>query len=108
MRTALGRLRLKKIHDGVFIKYDDNHRKSLHLVEPLVVYVSPRNAAVQDLIERRGFAKINTVIAGALGAEHNLLCVEDLFRELCSAGDAFDAASKFLWPVQLVVGGFQD
>ena len=117
VRTALGRLRLKKIHDGVVIKYDDNHRKSLHLVEPLVVYVSPRNAAVPDLIERRGFAKIdgewvplsdNTVIAGALGAEHNLLCVEDLFRELCSAGDAFDTASKFMWPVQLVVGGFQD
>lgn len=117
VRTALGRLRLKKIHDGVFIKYDANHRKLLHLVEPWVVYGPPTMAVVRDLIERRGFCKIsnnsstgqkervplsdNTVIEAALGAEHNLLCVEDLVRELCTAGDAFDVAAKFLWPFQL-------
>lgn len=110
VKQTLGRLGLKKIHDGVFIKYDLNNRKSLHLVEPWVVYGPPSTAAVQDLIERRGFAKINgervplsdnTVIEEVLGEEHNILCVEDLVHELCSAGDAFEAASKFLWPFQL-------
>lgn len=110
VRTALGRLRLKKIHDGVFLKYDDNHRKLLHLVEPFVVYGPPSSAAVKDLIERRGYAKINgervplsdnMVIEDVLGADHNILCVEDLVHELCSVGDAFDAAAKFLWPFQL-------
>jgi large subunit ribosomal protein L7e len=110
VRTALGRLRLKKIHDGVFVKYDDNHRKLLHLVEPFVVYGPPSNAAVKDLIERRGYAKINgervplsdnNVIEDVLGEKHNILCIEDLVHELCSAGESFDAASKFLWPFQL-------
>lgn len=110
VRTALGRLRLKKIHDGVFVRYDGPNRKLLQLVEPWVVYGPPRAAAVLDLIERRGFAKINgervplsdnTVIEDALGAEHNLLCVEDVVHELCTAGDAFDVVAKFLWPFQL-------
>jgi large subunit ribosomal protein L7e len=110
VRTALGRLRLKKIHDGVFLKYDDNHRKLLHLVEPWVVYGPPSSAAVKDLIERRGHAKINgervplsdnNVIEDALGAKHNILCVEDLVHELCNPGESFDVASKFLWPFQL-------
>jgi large subunit ribosomal protein L7e len=110
VKQALGRLGLKQIHDGVFVKYDEKNRKLLHLVEPWVVYGPPSVAAVQDLIERRGFAKIdgervplsdNTVIENALGEEHSILCVEDLVHELCSAGEAFETASKFLWPFQL-------
>ena len=110
VKQALGRLRLKNIHDGVFVNYNKHNRKLLHLVEPWVVYGPPSAASVQDLIERRGFAKIdnervplsdNTVIEKVLGDQHNILCVEDLVHELTTAGEAFEAASKFLWPFQL-------
>jgi large subunit ribosomal protein L7e len=110
VRRALGRLRLRNPHEGVFLRYDDSTRKLLHLVEPWVVYGPPSTKTVKDLIERRGFAKIdgkrvplsdNTVIERALGDKHNILCVEDLVHEISTTGEAFSAAASFLWPFRL-------
>jgi len=110
IKQALLRLRLQNVHEGVFVRYDDENRRLLHLVEPWVAYGPPSSKSVQDLIERRGHAQIdgervplsdNTVIETALGEEHNLLCVEDLVHALINPGDDFDVASKFLWPFRL-------
>jgi len=57
VKKLLHSLRLRDLHDGVFVRYDDQHRKLLHLVEPWVVYGPPSRAAVVDLIERRGYGR---------------------------------------------------
>lgn len=107
---VLARLGLRNLHEAVFCKYDDEYRKLLHLVEPYVVYgpVS-QESTVADLIQRRGYAKIdgervplsdNTVIEKALG-EYGIVCKEDLVHEIFTAGDNFVVANKFLWPFRL-------
>ena len=106
---ALRRLHLANVHEGVFVRYTDVNRRLLHLVEPWVVYGPVSSKSVEDLIERRGHARINgervplsdnTVIEKTLG-EHDILCVEDLVHALTNPGDEFDLVTKFLWPFRL-------
>jgi large subunit ribosomal protein L7e len=110
VKRVLTRLRLRKLNEGVFVRYDETHKKMLHLVEPFVMYGPPTKGAVEDLIERRGFGKLddkrvplsdNTIIEGALGKEHGVICQEDLVHEICEGGDAFFPVTKFLWPFRL-------
>jgi len=110
VRRTLTQLRLRNIHEGVFLRYTDTTRKMLHLVEPWVVYGPPSKAVVSDLVERRGFGNINgervplsdnTIIEQELGDDCNIVCKEDLVHEITSAGDAFEKASGFLWPFRL-------
>ena len=109
VRRALARLRLRNIHEGVFLRYDESHRKLLHLVEPWVIYGPPTKGVVRDLIERRGFGKVegkrvplsdNTVIEDALN-KVNIICVDDLVHELDTVGPSFGEAAGFLWPFRL-------
>lgn len=110
VKNLLTSLRLTEQHQGVFLQYTEEMRKTLHLVEPYVVYGPPSKAVVADLMERRGHAMIdeervplsdNIVIEEALG-EHNILCTEDLVHELHTVGDAFAEACSFLAPFKLV------
>lgn len=109
VRSALAQMRLRNIHEGVFLRYDESHRKLLHLVEPWVVYGPPTTGVIRDLIERRGFGKIdgkrvplsdNTVIEDAL-SEESIICVDDLVHEIDTVGPAFSKASGFIWPFRL-------
>jgi len=110
VRRALSQLRLRNLHDGVFVRYDDSNRKVLHLVEPYVIYGKPSEAMVHDLLKRRGFGKVdgeriplsnNTIVEEALAKTTGLLCVEDLVHELCSVGGHFQKVATFLWPFRL-------
>ena len=111
VRRALSQLRLRRVHEGVFVRYSDpGVRRLLHLVEPWVVYGTPSPAVVTDLITRRGFGKVNrqrvplsdnVTIEQALGEEHNIICVEDLVHEIVNVGESFKAATTFLWPFRL-------
>lgn len=109
VKRALSTMRLRKIHEGVFVPYNPSTRKLLHLVEPWVVYGKPSQAVVNDLITRRGFGKVNgtrvplsdnITIEKELG-DKNIICVEDLVHEIYNVGDSFKAAAAFLWPFQL-------
>ena len=110
-RNVLKELRLNRKHDAVFVKYDESMRKKLHVVEPWIIYGIPSKAVVTDLISRRGFGTSdekeripladNVTVEKALGEKHGLICVEDLIHEIYEVGDAFDAASQFLWPFRL-------
>lgn len=109
VRRTLSDMRLRNIHDGVFVRYDDSMRKMLHLVEPWVVYGTPSQAIVNDLITRRGFGKVdnkriplsdNVTIEKNL-ADKNIICVEDLVHEIYNVGDSFKYAARFLWPFRL-------
>lgn len=129
-RMVLKELRLNHKHDGVFVSYDDETRKKLHLIEPWVIYGIPSSAVVTDLITRRGFGTClastasdnnnnntkdkstknnneriplsdNLMVEQALGETHGLICVKDLIHEIYHVGPAFAAAAQFLWPFRL-------
>lgn len=109
--NILLQLRLREPNTGVFLKYDAVTRKHLHLVEPWVVYGSPSQGIVKDLIERKSFGSIkgqkvplsdNTILERELGDQHGIICMEDLVHELTEVGSAFDAVSKFLVPFPLI------
>jgi large subunit ribosomal protein L7e len=110
VRTALHSLRLKNLHDGVFVEYNAENRKLLQLVEPWVLYGIPSTGMISDLITRRGHGKVgkqriplsdNTIIESALGEATGIICVEDLVHEVGNVGDNFSVASSFLWPFRL-------
>lgn len=110
VKTILDQMRLKKEHEGVFLRYDEATRKKLHLVENFVVYGKPSKDVIKDLIERQGHGCVdderiplsdNTVVEQHLG-EHNIICVEDMVHEICAVGDSFDTVNQFLWPFCLM------
>merc|ERR1712118_55365 len=76
----------------------------LHQVEPYVAYGYPNRKTVEELIFKRGFAKVgcnrlavtnNSIIEKALG-KYSIICPEDLVREIFSVGPHFKEANKFL------------
>lgn len=112
VRRTLSTLRLRKVHEGVFLQYTPAVRKMLHLVEPYVLYGVPSVETIGDLVRRRGFCKIdgkrvqisdNNIIEEQLG-DAGLICVEDLIAVLTSkeiGDEAFGRVSKFLWPFRM-------
>jgi large subunit ribosomal protein L7e len=110
VQKLLNQMRLQRINEGVFLQYNDQTRKNLHLVEPWVSYGIPSKAMVSDLINRRGHGRVegkripisdNTVIERALGEKTGIICVEDLVHEIVSVSPSFQAANSFLWPFLL-------
>lgn len=110
VKAALTRMRLNKLYEGVFCRYNESTRKLLHLVEPWVIYGIPTKGMVEDLIHRRGHGKIdgkrvplsdNTILEKALGESTGIICVEDLVHELTTVGENFSKANTFMWPFQL-------
>merc|ERR1712039_1139686 len=104
-RKVLQLLRLKQLHNGVFLKVNKPILQMLKLVQPYVTYGYPNLKTVRDLIYKRGFAKVNkqripisdnTVISEQLG-EKGLHGAEDLIHEIYSVGPHFKQASNFLW-----------
>lgn len=116
VKKILQLMRLRQIHNGVFIKLNSATLKMLRLVEPYIAYGYPSLKSVKELIYKRGFGKVNkervaisdnSVIEGVLGAK-GIICVEDLVHEVFTVGPAFKEAANFLWPMKLTSprGGF--
>ena len=115
-RKILQLLRLRQIHNGVFVRLNKATINMLRVVEPYVAYGYPTLKTVRDLVYKRGYAKVrgqrtaitdNIIIENAL-KKHNIICVEDLIHEIYTVGPAFKQASNFLWPFKLrsPVGGY--
>jgi len=111
-------LRLRQVHNGVFIRMNKAIAIMLKLVEPYVTYGEPNLKSVSTLIYKRGFGKVNkqriplndnAVIHKSLG-KYGIVCVEDLIHEIYTCGPAFKEASNFLWPFKLnsPLGGWTD
>lgn len=116
VKTALRLLRLRQIHNCVFIRANLSTIHMLRLVEPYVAFGAPTPKLVRELIYKRGFAKINhqripisdnKVIAENLG-QYGIKGVEDLVHEIVTCGPHFKEANNFLWPMKLTSprGGF--
>jgi large subunit ribosomal protein L7e len=120
-RRTLASLRLRRVNEGVFLRYDARTRKMLHLVEDHVLYGPPSVETVSDLVRRRGHCNVegkrvpladNNVVERELGESLGLICVDDLVQVLTSAtgdeeeewggeGTVFGKVAKFLWPFRL-------
>jgi len=108
-KKILQLLRLRQIHNGVFVKLNAATITMLKLVEPFLAYGYPNLKTVSDLIYKRGFGKINKqripltdniIIAKSLG-KYGIICMEDLIHEIYTVGPHFKEANNFLWPFKL-------
>lgn len=108
-KKILQLLRLRQLHNGVFIRINAATTKMLRLVEPYIAYGYPNLKSVRDLIYKRGYAKVNgqriplsdnSVVSAALGNQ-GIVCVEDLVHEIFTVGPNFKEASNALWPIKL-------
>lgn len=102
-------LRLRQLHNGVFIKINKASVNMLRRVEPYVTYGYPSRETIRKLILKRGFGKVNRqripltdnkIIHESLN-QHNISSVEDLVNEIYSVGNNFKQANNFLWPFKL-------
>lgn len=121
VRKVLQLLRLRQIHNGVFIKLNYSTLRMLQRVEPYITYGYPNLKTTRELIYKRGFAKVgsrakgwsrlplsdNRVIEANL-SKQNIICMEDLIHEIYTVGPSFKQANQFLWPFKLnsPKGGF--
>jgi len=112
-RKILQLLRLRQIHNGVFLKVNKATMRMLMRVEPYIAYGYPSLKTVRELIYKRGHGKVgkpgawsrvplsmNKVIEEKLGKE-GIVCIEDLIHEIVTVGKNFKAANNFLWPFKL-------
>jgi len=108
-RKVLQLLRLKQIHNGVFLKVNKPIINMLKLVNPYVTFGYPSLKTVRELIYKRGFGKVkknriplsdNDVISQSLG-EFGIHGMEDIIHEIYTVGPHFKQVSNFLWPFKL-------
>jgi large subunit ribosomal protein L7e len=118
VKKILQLLRLRQIHNGIFVKVNKATHNMLLLVEPYVTYGAPNLKTVRELIYKRGYGKVekqripltdNSVVAKTLG-KYNIICVEDLIHEIFTVGPKFKEANNFLWPFKLSapLGGYSN
>jgi large subunit ribosomal protein L7e len=118
VKKVLQLLRLRQVHNAVFVRVNKASRVLLTVVEPYVTYGAPNLKTVNDLLYKRGHGKVknqripltdNKVIADALGSK-NIICMEDLIHEIYTCGPAFKEANNFIWPFKLSspLGGWKD
>merc|ERR1712187_861903 len=117
VKKILQLLRLRQIHNGVFVKLNSASIMMLRLVEPYIAYGYPNLKSVRELVYKRGFGKVNSqrvpltdnhIIEEQLG-KYGIVCMEDLIHEIYTVGPNFKQANNFLWPFKLSnpTGGFR-
>ena len=110
-------LRLRQLHNGVFIRVNKASINMLRRVEPYITYGYPTRETIRRLVLKRGYGKVNkqriplesnNSIESVLG-KHGISTVEDLVNEIHSVGPHFKEANNFLWPFKLRAprGGFK-
>jgi len=116
-KKILQLLRLRQLHNGVFVKINKATWNMIKMVEPWVTFGYPTRHTIRKLIYKRGYGKVNrsripltdnSIINGELG-KHGIVCVEDLINEIATCGPHFREANNFLWPFKLSspLGGFE-
>jgi len=116
-RKVLQLLRLRQLHNGVFLKVNKPILQMLKLVQPYVTYGYPSLKTVKELVYKRGFGKVNkqripisdnSIISDKLGS-HGIYGMEDLIHEVYTVGPHFKQATNFLWPFKLSAprGGYK-
>jgi 60S ribosomal protein uL30 len=116
VRKILQLLRLRQVHNGVFVRLSKPALQMLNLVAPYIAWGYPNLKSVRELIYKRGHGKVNgqrlvlndnKVIRDTLG-KVDVLSVEDVIHQIVTVGSKFKQVNKFLWPFKLSSpkGGF--
>jgi large subunit ribosomal protein L7e len=116
-RKIMQLLRLRQIHNGVFVKINKATANMLRVVEPFIAFGYPNVDTIRKLLYKRGYGKINRqriplaeneLIEQTLGSR-GIICMEDIVHELATCGPEFKAVSNFLWPFKLnsPTGGYR-
>lgn len=58
VKKILQLLRLRQIHNGVFVRVNGATIKMLRLVEPFIAYGYPNLKSVREIIYKRGYGKV--------------------------------------------------
>ena len=102
-------LRLRQLHNGVFVRLNKASINMLRKVEPYITYGYPTRETIRKLVLKRGYGKLNRqriplssneVVEKGLH-KHNLTSVEDVINEISTCGEHFKEANNFLWPFKL-------
>ena len=108
-RKIMNLLRLRQLHNGVFLRNNKAIMNMLRRVEPYVTYGTPTLSTIKQLIYKRGYGKINKqriplssnyIVEEGLGSL-GIRCMEDLVNEVFTVGPNFKKANNFLWPFKL-------
>lgn len=116
-KKILQLLRLRQVHNAVFVRLNKATINMLRCVEPYIAYGYPNLKTVHQLIYKRGYGKIdkqrvplsdNRIIEEHLGKQ-NVICMEDMVHEIVMCGEHFKEVNNFLWPFKLrgPTGGFK-
>eukprot|EP00771_Trimastix_marina_P000292 gnl/Trimastix_PCT/131.p4 GENE.gnl/Trimastix_PCT/131~~gnl/Trimastix_PCT/131.p4 ORF type:complete len:249 (+),score=106.80 gnl/Trimastix_PCT/131:1340-2086(+) len=109
VRKILQLLRLRQIHNGVFVKINKASLGLLKRVEPYIAWGYPNLKTIRMLMYKRGYGKVNgqripitsnQVIQSRL-SHHGVQCMEDLIHEIITVGPEFRRANNFMWPFKL-------
>jgi large subunit ribosomal protein L7e len=116
-KKILQLLRLRQVHNGVFVKLNKATWNMLKMVEPFITYGYASRQNISKLYYKRGYGKSerrripltdNSIISKELGT-HGINCIEDLIHEIQTCGPKFKQANNFTWPFKLSspLGGFE-
>ena len=101
VRKTLQLLRLRQIHNAVFVRLNKATEEMLRLVEPYIAYGYPNLKTVRVPLMQ------NEQVEQVLG-KFGILSVDDLIHEIYTVGPHFKECANFLWPFKLSSpnGGF--
>merc|ERR1719412_3363576 len=117
VRKVLRLLRLRQLHNAVFIKMNKATIGMLKLVEPWIAMGYPSVATIKKLVCKRGYLKIdrqriplvsNDQVENLLG-DYNIKSIGCMINELYTCGPNFTNVSSSLWPFKLSAprGGYR-
>jgi large subunit ribosomal protein L7e len=102
-------LRLRQIHNGVFVRINKASSNLLRKVEPYITFGYPSRETIRKLVLKRGYGKVrkqriplsnNAIIDESL-SKQEVHTVEDLINEIHAVGPHFKEVNNFLWPFKL-------
>lgn len=108
-RKIMQLLRLRQLHNGVFVRLNRATINMLRRVEPYITYGYPSKATISKLVYKRGYGKVNgsriplsdnAIVEQHLGSK-GIASIEDLIHEIITVGPHFKEANNFLWPFKL-------
>ena len=96
-KKILQLLRLRQLHNGVFVRLNKATINMLRSIEPYITYGYPSQATIRKLVYKRGYGKVNgsripltdnKIVETVLG-KNGIASVEDLIHEITTLGPNF-------------------
>jgi len=108
-RKVLQLLRLRQLHNAIFVKLNKPMQNMLRLVEPYIAYGYPTLKTIRAMVYKRGHLKINgqrikirdnKIIKDKFNTD-DVVCAEDLVNQIYTAGKHFRTVTNGMWPFKL-------